>query len=391
MLFARVLLGAHLVVASAHAQSASPSPHRAPAAAQSALVITVITTESGVPTLQERVGSWFRDGTQVTVGVAPELLPERVFSSTPREVKVWVAPLSSERAMVVFSIAPQPGSARYLLREVRLVNGFDELGLERIASVIHSAFVALREGSEGDERPRVERELVAAGLLPSSSPQPAVPEPRPAAPPPETAAPREVAETPPDDRTSATPAALQPGLLLAAGYATRLRGVEQLGHGPLVTAGVQLPGFMSTLDALLSAQLLFRSDFAAGKFDASVQTSAFRAHLGLEPALSSRTRLQALLGAGADLAQISAQVDGASPGEAIEPRAPGSQWRGALELTLGIWWRGRVADLGATLYSTFLLGDVHYTLAGESGQRRLVTPWPMQPGLSLQARFRSSP
>jgi hypothetical protein len=385
------LLSAHLVAASAHAQSAAVTAPERPAVVGGTLVITVITTASGVPTLQERVSSWFNDGTQVTVGVAPELLPDRLFSSSPHEVKVWIVAPSQERALVVFSTAGEPETARYLLREVRLVNGLDELGLERLASVIHSAFVALREGIEGAERPQVERELVAAGLLPSAS--------APAA----THAPPALA-TPAPVATVATPAAAGPsrdaappaqetksGILLAAGYGTRLRGVEQLGHGPLVTAGVQLPGIVSTLDALISAHLLLRSDFDAGALSASVQTSAFRAHLGLEPALSPRFRLQALLGAGADLAHISAQAAGAESSEAIEPREPGSQWRGALELTLGVWWSGKLVDLGATAYSTFLLGDVHYTLASDGGQRRLVTPWPVQPGLSLQARFRSTP
>jgi hypothetical protein len=391
MLLARILLGAQLVVAIAHAQGALPRATESAVVAPSTLVITVITEDSGIPTLQERVSSWFNDGTRVSVGVAHELSPERIFASSPQEVKVWIASLSPERAVIVFSTASQPGTARYLLREVRLVNGFDELGLERLASVIHAAFVALREGIEGAERPEVERELVAAGLLPQAEPpssQPASAAP----PPPVTVTSTTVGAAPTrDSRAEPTSSASPSGLLLAAGYATRLRGAEQLGHGPLVTAGVQVPGFASTLDALLSAQLLFRSDFDAGALSASVQTSAFRAHLGLEPALSSRVRLQALLGAGADLAQISSQVKGDSADEAVEPRAPGSQWRGALELTLGVWWRGRLVDLGATAYSTFLLGDVHYTLAEGSGQRRLVTPWPVQPGLSLQARFRSTP
>ncbi len=391
MRLARALLSAHLVATSAHAQSAGlTGPERA-AVVSSALVITVITTDSGVPTLQERVSSWFNDGTRVTVGVAPELLPNRLFSSSQHEVRVWVAALSPERALVVFSTATQPETARYLLREVRLVSGFDELGLERLASVIHSAVVALREGIEGSERPQVERELVAVGLLPSA-PGPA-PEPAPArsaAPAPAWAPATRPAPTPGPD-VERSPGTTTSGLLLAAGYGTRLRGAEQLGHGPLVTAGIQLPGIVSTLDALLSAHLLLRSDFDAGALSASVQTSAFRAHVGLEPALSSRFKLQALLGAGTDLAHISAQAADATSTETIEPRAPGSQWRGALELTLGVWWRGRLVDLGATAYSTFLLGDVHYTLASDTGQRRLVTPWPVQPGLSLQARFRSTP
>ena len=101
MRLARALLSAHLVAASAHAQSATATAPERPAVVSSTLVITVITSASGVPTLQERVSSWFNDGTQVTVAVAPELVPDRLFSSSQHEVKVWVAVLSPERALVV--------------------------------------------------------------------------------------------------------------------------------------------------------------------------------------------------------------------------------------------------------------------------------------------------
>jgi hypothetical protein len=349
----------------------------------SKLVITVITSESDIPTLQARVGSWFSDGTQVSVNVAADLPPESIFKSSPSEVRAWVVLLSPERALVMFAAPPGPEPARYLLREVRLLNGLDELGLERLASVIHSASVALHEGVEGTGRPEVEKELALAGLLRSPAPPEAAPVPEPQAsivPAPTKPPVREV-------RAKTRAAAI----LLAAGYAARLRGTERLGHGPLVSAGLQLPGPLGPMDALLSAQLMFRSQFDAGALAASVQTNAFRAHFGLEPSLSSRVKLQALLGAGADWARIRSHVAATSANEQLTSRNAGSQWRGALELSLGVWWSTRLVDFGALASTTFLLGDVHYSLVSDGSEQRLVTPWPVEPALSLQARFRSTP
>jgi hypothetical protein len=378
------------LAARANAQVAPPLAAADPARAN-VLAITVITAESSVPTLRERVASWFNDGTQVEVGVAGELPSERIFVSSPQQTRVWVVLVSPERAVVMFSAPAATEPARYLLREVRLVNGLDELGLERLASVIHSAATALREGVEGSERPQVERELVSAGLLQdtgSAPPLVASSLAPPAAPAVDTQRTSSAARNASD--FEGTSGAHRAGVLLA-GYGMRLRGAEGLGHGPLVAAGVRMASTAYGPLALVGVHWLFRSEFDAGPLAASVRTTAFRAHLGFEPALSRRVKLQALFGGGADLARIDARASADSTAEQIRPRAAGNQWRGALELTLGVWWQTSVFDWGATAHTTLLLGDVHYSVEAAGVEQRLVAPWRVQPGLSLQGRFRSAP
>jgi hypothetical protein len=291
----------------------------------------------------------------------------------------------------MFSAAAATEPARYLLREVRLVNGFDELGLERLASVIHSATVALREGSEGSERPQVEKELVNAGLLQGAATTPPVvasSETRTSSPVADSErAPRVVHRPPSLENRPGT----RPGGLLLAGYGMRLRGAEGLGHGPLVAAGMRMVNTPHGFLALVGVHWLFRSNFDAGALAASVRTTAFRAHFGFEPAVSRSVKLQALLGGGVDWARIDARVATESAAEQIRPREAGSQWRGALELTFGAWWQTSLFDWGATAYTTFLLGDVHYSLEADGMEQRLVAPWRVEPGISLQARFRSAP
>ena len=128
------------------------------------LTITVVADEHLLSTFQERVSSWFNDGTEVRVTATSQVDEQELLASSPTEVRAWIVPLSDERALLTFSSVSPPAAPRHLVREVRLQQGFDELGLERLASITHSAFVALSEGVEGVEREQAERELGAAGV-----------------------------------------------------------------------------------------------------------------------------------------------------------------------------------------------------------------------------------
>jgi hypothetical protein len=280
------------------------------------------------------------------------------------------------------------------VREIRLHDGFDELGLERLASVTHSSFVALIEGGEGVEREQAERELGAAGVAagaPAPAPPPTLPAPPLALPPP---APRHKPDVPANVTARAEPRAAPPPtalLLLGAGYGIRLRGAEGVGHGPSLTFGVQSRRASVAYDLQLSGQYLLRSRFEAKPFDASVQTTALRFQFGVESRLTASWLLQALVGLGADFARISARAASASDNAAtrVSPRAKGTQWRGGGELALGVWRRFARLDLGVLLHATSAFQDVRYDAMTSDGETLLVRPWLVQPALSIQGRFRS--
>jgi hypothetical protein len=257
--------------------------------------------------------------------------------------------------------------------------------------VIHSAFVALREGAEGVERAQAERELGEAGVTPGSKSPPA-----------EFATPAPVAVTPLPvtqrqnaDTGRAPLRATEPPiwLLLGAGYGGRLRGPESLGHGPSLALGVQLPTQRTAIDLLVSGRFLFRSAFDAEPFNASVQTTALRFQVGIEPELGSSFFAQALVGAGADIAQVHASSAPSTTSGTTQagPHASGTQWRSVGELTLGALRRTELLDLGVYAQVNFLLEDVRYSAGTDTGgEQRLVTPWPIEPGLILQGRFRGA-
>ncbi|HEY3253652.1 MAG TPA: hypothetical protein VGJ91_06875, partial [Polyangiaceae bacterium] len=112
----------------------------------------------------------------------------------------------------------------------------------------------------------------------------------------------------------------------------------------------------------------------------------------IEPRLWSSFFGQALLGLGADLARISVAAEpGSSPGNAmIVPHVDGSQWRGAGELSLGVLWKEEEFDASLLVHAIFAFEDVRYSAATSVGEATLVKPWPVQPALSIQGRFRGA-
>lgn len=379
-----VALAAQVDPSSASAASAREFPKR--------LLITVVADERLLSTFQQRVSSWFSDGTEVRVTVTSEVDEQGLLASSPTEVRAWIVPLSTERALLTFSSVSPPAAPRHLVREVPLREGFDEVGLERLASVTHSAFVALSEGVEGVEREQAERELgaarVTAGSVVATGESPAPPAQPPAPAPSMPAIPPPRSDVPPIAR-SATRAAESPtSLLVAAGYGVRIRGPEGIGHGPSVALGVQLQSARASFELQLTGQYLFRSEFEANPFSASVQTTALRVQVGVEPGRRATFSGQVLLGLGADVARISASTSDADSG--VRPRPDGTQWRGAAELTLGILRHGAVLDLGVSAHAVFSFAEVRYDAATGNGETLLVKPWPVQPALSIQGRFHSA-
>jgi hypothetical protein len=393
--------GAGLVICS-FSVAAQAQSDAAPAAAPDGsaqvprrLTITVVGDRAALGTFEHRVSSWFSDGTEVSVVVADTVDQEQLLASSPAEVRAFIVPLSAERALLTFSLVAPPAPPRHLVREVRLREGFDELGLERLASVTHSAFVALSEGSEGVEREQAERDLGAAvvaarGPTPASQP-PApvtpVPRPLPRSPP---LAPKSATETlhGPATREAAPPPRQ---LVLVAGYGVRLRGGEGIGQGPRLALGVQARGPRAAISLQLSGHYLFRSRFEAEPFRASVQTTALRFQLGIERQLRASLALQGLLGLGVDVARIAASVASsidASP--RARPRSEGTQWRAGGELGFGALRRGELFDIGIFVYAHFAFEDVRYNAATQEGDVLLVRPWLVQPALSIEGRFRSA-
>jgi len=348
------------------------------------LTVTIVASESLVSTLRERVSSWFTDGTAVAVVITSELDQSQILAANAGEVNAWVIPVSAERALVTFSTLANEHE-RHLIRDVRLLHGLDDLGLERLASVIHSAFVALEEGEENIARADAERALGEAGVSPATN-----------APPAEFELPRGPPETPraapaipaiaPQSRAIERSTQVGAEWMLGAAYGLRFRGAEGFAHGPEARLGARARSERAAFELAVSAQFLWRSDFDAAPFTASVQTTALRLRAGVEPALGGAWYGAAELGGGLDIASIHARATASD----IEAHTAGTQARPVGSAAVGILYARAELDVAVYGELTFLFDDVRYSVGTAQGEERLLAPGRFEPGLTLACRFRSA-
>ena len=143
------------------ASSSGPTAPARPLAVDVALVGGA----SSQGSLAVRIRSWFGTETRLSIETERTLSAERVLAPLAAgHVAVWVTLRSPNEARLYFAAPSERGSVpRYLVRDVPLEWGLDEVGSERVAQVVHSSVSALFEGAiEGTARPALERTLGGA-------------------------------------------------------------------------------------------------------------------------------------------------------------------------------------------------------------------------------------
>lgn len=401
------------------------------------LRISLVHSGPPVATLQERIASWFPAATEVLVREQSDVDRAQMLGAPSEgEVRLWILKLSEQRAVVVFAVA-DAASTKHLVRDVELRSGLDELGLERLAFVVHSAVVALGEGSATTPREDVERLLdsEAVARLPTvgatssdadtfasasgsfaaasgasaaaqTGPLPPVPPPSPppSAVPPTTPGPELSAgraplpPAPPRPAASASADALPADagtntsralpVALAAGYGVRFRGPEGTGHGPLAEVSATWQQSANVFAALAGGHLFLPSAFEAEGRDVGLEVVHLYLGAAWDRRLSVSWSSALSVGPGIDLVRVEPPpAEENSEGEAFAPRAEGNQQRPTAEASLGIWYANPVLAVGLFVQTIFVLNDVEYRIATESGERSVLSARRIQPGIALRLRF----
>jgi hypothetical protein len=178
-------------------------------------------------TFRQRVQSWFEpEGFQVTVEAAAYLEPRRVLAPEQGAlVDAWITLRGPRAARLYFvNTDPQSGRAKYLLRDLELQNGLDEVAAEALSQAVHWSAVALLEGQVVTSREQVEASLDAA---PTPEPAPRKAEPEPSLPP-----------SPPEKK----PRWRYDGSL---GYALAFASDEGASHGPRLAGFVDVEAWLA--------------------------------------------------------------------------------------------------------------------------------------------------
>ena len=226
--FTRVLALVTSSVLSTLGANAHAEPSEPPAVTATAVPVEIVLVGRAArdASLANRIKSWFGADAALSFATEKELAADRVLGPHPAGgVAVWITLRTAREARLYFAAAGEAREpTRYLIRDVPLDDGLDEIGSERVAQVVHSSVTALVEDSvEAIARPELERELA--------------PEPPPtnAEPPKQVAPPHPDDDAPPPDSSgpSLTP-------LFGAFYRGAWAGDEGIAHGPGIALGATI-------------------------------------------------------------------------------------------------------------------------------------------------------
>jgi hypothetical protein len=339
------------------ARAQSPAAPVAPRAGPLRVEISVVGDAPELEALPARVASWF-EGNVALVQTRRFLVLPSDSVLTPSEnpgVQIWILLDNPFLARLFFSLQEQSGAIpRYLVTEVPLLTGLDEIGMERVAQVAYLSATALWEGQLASPRSEVKNNLRA-----NASEQPL--------PPPPTAT---SVREPAAPRWKSKPR-------FGLDYGVRFRGAEGLAHGPAAS----IAGFWSRrgleLGAPLRAQLLLPETTDARGTKLSLQGYAFSigAALGFEAARDFW--LTAEVGPGLDVVRHrTVSVSDVT----LRPSANQIDLRPVTQLGAGVRARLGPISVAVTARLTVQWFRTHYDVAETSGRSQLLTPWIVQPG-----------
>src|SRR5689334_20487331 len=127
-----VLLSAFDATALAQVAPETPAPRSTTAPPN--VTLAFVGDEADVAALEARVTSWFHaQGTLTQSSRVPAMDAMAFFSSREPGVRIWIVLKSPSSVRLFFAVQELESAPRFLVRDVELDGGLDEIGLEQIA------------------------------------------------------------------------------------------------------------------------------------------------------------------------------------------------------------------------------------------------------------------
>lgn len=307
-----------------------------------------------------------RSGVRVRLASMARFNPESLLSGGENDhaVRVFIDTSAGPKVHLYFR---GPLARRFLLRELELRGGLDEVGREAVAQVVGASVTALLHTSAGMNREQTEQAL-------STSHGQATPE---------TTAHDE--RPPPKAATGAEARPLSAWLGLR--YAAQWSGADLGGaHGPGAEIGVQW-GQAPFARASVSGERWFSQAVSSPEVLATLQTTSLRA--GVEfgwPLGRAQAGLLGLAG-GIDLIGIAPAAPAASPVTPADARThvvPMGRATARYEVTFGVWRLALAGFVDAAVFAT------HYDVQRGTSFERIADPWPLRPGTAVVLAWQPS-
>jgi hypothetical protein len=318
--------------------------------------LAIVGDPASADAVGQRVTSWFHGSkTHVWTTKLVMLDPAAVLAPASQlGVQAWIVLVDPSVARVFFAVEESAGTTpRFLVTDVALDSGLDELGLERLAQVVFLSAGALWAGNVESSRADVEHELHAKPGDALTAPPPLFLQP----PPPEPKPPLRAE--------------------LGAEYAAMIAG--DAGTGQAVRATIRISrggGFAATVRGGIIVP------HEAQNAGVGVELSALtaRAGAGVQRALGASTTIEGELGAGIDVVMYRvAMLD--DPNLRALPEAYDTQPLAYARTGM----RFRLGERTLLLVEAVLdveLRRTHYDIVQNGNELAVVTPWLVQPGVS---------
>jgi len=284
----------------------------------------------------------------------------------PQRATVWIVMQHPQQVRLVFA---DPLIQRFLVRDIPLPQGLDELGRETVAQVVESSMLSLREGSVG-----MSRSEVKTMFAPSSS--------------------GSVASTPSASRWRAFPGT--PARVDAAPSHFRARfGVNYQAvltgrdfgpeHGPGVTAGLEYLRSKDSFLALGAFEWRFEKEHRDAEFKLTVQNNLAWLLLGWRKPTKD-SAVVVLVGPGLQLSRLHATLivndaEASTTGGLVHV-TPWVRLASGLESKTTGFALQVLGKLDVSVYKT------HYDIARNGTAAPLASTWVAQPGIVLSVLWR---
>ena len=375
---ARLLLALHLALLSGWPKAgwaeSEPASAEVNARARTPLRVLVDFVALDEPELDAKIASWFlgqRDA--YTSGQLDRFDTTQLFDGPTQGVHVFVT-RPDDRLLRLFFVFRDGERRRYLVRDIALSSGLDEVGLENAAQVVFSASLALSEGREETPLEHVTERLT--------------PGPEPAARPARPRAPEAVVRSATDvTANGAQPAQTRVAtplyLLTAAGYSARYRGPEGVAHGPLLSLGVaRRASTVRELGIRVSGTLFVPTALRRPDLELVLRGYSLALEPWVEPKRFGNVRPLISLAVGIDIVDVGPRL---SSSALIYPASPSRDVDPFVTPRLGAYFAlGRVS-VGVALDLTIQAVRRHYDVSEAETRQPWIQAWRAQPGLLVQA------
>ncbi len=348
------------VYAAPQALPATPNDSNAdnakPSAVPPHVQLSIVADVPDANALAARMLSWFRGSASEVQSnqTSQKLAAATIFQhSTELGVRVWVAVPGSTRARLFFAVQNDPtATPHYLVRDVELASGLDEVGMEQVAQIVYLSTLALWAGEVESSKSEVEQKLA-----PEAKPEPVEP----------SAAARE-----------GKSAVSEPGHgRFGAEYVARYQGQEGIAHGPGLFAQLLWPRAESGMGGAVHADFIVPHQPSRAGVTIGIVGANVGAGLAGTQRVSRRASANAEVGLGVDVVHYHT----VSTQGLLDAHSGGLDVRPVTYLSAGVRFELGATSVGLAALLAVQLLRTHYDIGSTTQPTRAITPNIPQPGL----------